>query len=71
MDSLVTFVHFFKYIYRNLQLPYHLIMIKTKVFLPQEYLTIADFGYLVKESPLVFLFHRTCLIYKYCGFERT
>ena len=57
MDSLVTFVHFFKYIYRNLQLPYHLIMIKTKAFLPQGYLTLAALAYLLQESPLDFFFH--------------
>jgi len=46
------------------QFLYMVIIIKTKVLLPQAYVTLADFGYLVL-GPLVFLLPKT---FKVLGF---
>jgi hypothetical protein len=45
MEVASTLTWLIKYFYRNLQFLSHVIIIKTNVFLPQTYMTIADFGY--------------------------
>ena len=50
------------FFYRNLQFTNHVIIIKTKVLLPQAWVTLVDFGYPV-FGPLVFLPPKTYIIW--------